>query len=58
MFLEYNAVQGSMTVIDDKINDLVLLAWTVQSRDALDSPGCLVINQSSGNRLEVDWDIT
>ena len=57
-FLEFNAVQGSMTVIDVKINDLVFVDWTVQSKDAMDSPGCLAINPSSGNRLEVDWDIT
>ena len=28
-FLEFNAVQGSMTVIDVKINDLVFEDWTV-----------------------------
>ena len=47
-----------MTVIDVKINDLVFEDWTVQSKDALDSPECLAINPSSGGRLEVDWDIT
>ena len=50
MFLEYNAVQGSMTIIDVKMNDLVCESWTVQCKNALDSPEGFVINH-----LAVDW---